>query len=138
MWLYQAKYRVHLPLVARTWAPDWEQEPNDTAAQANGPAVSGRTYHGTMPAGDVNDYFYFDLPTSGSVDLWLTRIPSGCDYVLVLRNAALSMVGYSGKVGGADEHVGVSGLPPGRYYIQVYHRSTVGSSQPYDLRAVYP
>jgi hypothetical protein len=134
-----ARIRVYLALVMRGFqGGNWEIEPNDTSAQAGVSLDSNEIYYGTMPVGDTNDYFYFDLSTSGNVELWLTNIPGGCDYDLVLRDAALTQVGYSGNVGGADEHITTGTLSPGRYYIQVYHRSTAGSSEPYNLRAVYP
>jgi len=134
------RYRVYLPLVMRNWSNgmgDWEHEPNDTSAQANGPIISDQTCYGTLPVGDTNDYYYLDLSTSGSVELWLTYIPSGCDYDLVLRDTGLNLVGYSGNIGDANEHILAGALSPARYYVQVYHRSTAGSSQPYHLRVVY-
>jgi hypothetical protein len=132
------RIRVFLPLVLRAFRADWEQEPNGVPAQASGPLASDATYYGTMPVGDTNDYFYFDLSTPGDVELWLTNIPGGCDYDLVLRDAALVQVGYSGNVGSADEHISTGTLTTGWYYVQVYHRSTAGSSEPYHLRVVYP
>jgi hypothetical protein len=130
--------RVYLPLVVRNFYESWEQEPNGTSALASGPIISDLLYYGTMPVGDTNDYFYFDLSTSDDVELWLTNIPGGCDYDLVLRDASLTQVGYSGNVGSVDEHVTTGVLSAGRYYVQVYHRSAAGSSEPYHLRAVYP
>jgi hypothetical protein len=134
-----ARVRVYLALVMHNfWGGNTEQEPNGTPAQASGPMVSNTTYYGAMPVGDVNDYFYFDLSTSGDAELWLTNIPGGCDYDLVLRDAALAQVGYSGNVGSADEHITTSALPPDRYYVQIYHRSAAGSSEQYHLKVVYP
>ena len=74
----------------------WEGEPNDQApSQANGPLVSGLTYYGVFPSGaDVQDYYYIDLSAAHAVELWLTNIPAGQDYNLVLRNALLQTVGY--------------------------------------------
>jgi len=134
-----ARFRVYLALVVRNfWGGSTEQEPNGTSAQASGPLLSNATYYGAMPVGDINDYFYFDLSISGDAELWLTNIPGGCDYDLVLRDAALAQVGYSGNVGSADEHITTSALPPGRYYVQIYHRSAAGSSTQYHLKVVYP
>lgn len=134
-----ARFRVYMALVMHNlWGGDTEQEPNGTSAQASGPLLSNATYYGAMPVGDINDYFYFDLSTSGDAQLWLTNIPGGCDYDLVLRDASLAQVGYSGNVGSADEHITTSALSPGRYYVQIYHRSAAGSSQPYHLKVVYP
>jgi hypothetical protein len=49
-------------------------------------------------------------------------------------------MGYSGEIDNADEHIpkdGVLLLPAGKYYVQVFHRSSGGSTQPYNLRVVY-
>jgi hypothetical protein len=45
--------------------------------------------------------------------------------------------GYSAELGNADEHILTGILPTGRYYIQVYHNSTGGSTQAYHLRVSY-
>jgi hypothetical protein len=113
----------------------WEAEPNDDAlTQANGPVVSGLTYYGTfLNAADEKDYFYFDLLVPHSVELTLSNIALGQDYNLVLRNASLVDVGYSGELGNAAEYILTGRLPAGRYYIQVYHVSGAGSDQPYHL-----
>jgi hypothetical protein len=117
----------------------WEAEPNDERqTQANGPLISGLTYYGTFPSGaDIQDYYYFDLITPHSVELWLTDIPAGHNYDLVLRDAVGNDIGYSGEPGNASEHILTSSLPAGQYYIQVYHRSLGGSSQPYRLYLIY-
>jgi hypothetical protein len=116
----------------------WEAEPNDSFEQANGPVVAGLTYHGTLPtAGDRQDYFYFWLPSAGRVELWLTQIPAGHDYNLILRDGELEAVGYSGELGSTSEHILTGILPAGKYYVQVYHLSAGGSPQPYSLRFVF-
>ena len=116
----------------------WEAEPNDSAAEANGPIMSGLTYFGTFPPGaqDVSDYFYFVMPTRRAVELRLTDIPAGQNYDLVLRDINLNTKGYSAQLGNNDEYIKVS-VPAGRYLIQVFHRDGGGSSQPYHLRAAY-
>ena len=113
----------------------WEAEPNDLAlSQANGPVVSGLTYYGTFPSeDDEQDYYFFDLLAAHSVALDLRNIPAGHNYDLVLRRADLSQVGYSALPGNRDEQIRTGTLPAGRYYIQVYHYSSGGSSQAYHL-----
>jgi hypothetical protein len=117
----------------------WEREPNDNArTQANGPIVSSLTYYGAfLNQADLQDYFYFELPTAQAIELWLTHVPNGQDYDLYLRDASLELRGSSDHSGNADEHILTWLLPAGRYYIQVYHRSGPGSSQPYHLRGVW-
>ncbi|OQA12103.1 MAG: hypothetical protein BWY63_03809 [Chloroflexi bacterium ADurb.Bin360] len=129
---------VYLPLALRNYVTyfegPWEREPNDTWQQANGPLVSGRTYYGTFTSSaDVQDYFSIYLVNSRSVELWLTNIGNGHNYDLTLRNTALQLVGYSGEVGNANEHIRTEALAPGWYYIQVYNRSNTGSTKAYYL-----
>ncbi len=117
----------------------WEAEPNDDAfTQANGPIHAGPTYHGTVPSpSDPQDYYYFELPGAGGVDVWLSNISAGNNLDLVLRDASLNLVGYSGRLGNNDEHIFVGGLAPGKYFVQVYNRSGPGSGQAYDLLLEY-
>lgn len=118
----------------------WEREPNGEATEAtlNGPLRPGQIHFGHLTGTDNrgNDYFFFDLPTSRSVGLWLTHMAVGQDFNLTLRNAGLVIVngGHSGNPGNADEHISTLPLPAGRYYVQV-SRVTGDSSQPYYLRA---
>ena len=46
----------------------------------------------------------------------------------------MAVVGYSAHSSNADEYIDTGEeLAPGRYYIQVYHYSEGGSTQPYYL-----
>ena len=118
----------------------WEKEPNDAAIpQANGPLVSGLTYYGRFTSGaDIQDYYFISLQSAQSVELWLSNIVAGQDYDLTLRDSTLGLVGHSGELGNANEHIRTGTLPAGWYYIQVYNRSGSGSTQAYHLRGVYP
>jgi hypothetical protein len=117
----------------------WEAEPNDLAqTEANGPLVSGLIYYGAFPSEtDRQDYYYIDLFVAHSVELWLTNIPAEHNYDLVLRDASLKDIEYSGALDNASEHILTGLLPPGRYYIQVYHRSSGGSAEPYHLSTTF-
>jgi hypothetical protein len=117
----------------------WEAEPNDDAhSQANGPLASGIVYRGAFLSGqDTKDYYFFDLSAPSAVELWLTNIPEGHNYDLVLRDADLEPPrGYSGGTGNQDEYLETS-LPMGRYYVQVYNTSSLGSTQSYRLQIQY-
>jgi fimbrial isopeptide formation D2 family protein len=117
----------------------WELEPNDDAlTQANGPIVSGVTYYGTFPnrATDWKDYFYFDLPVQGPVELWLTNIPAGQDFDLLLYDADLNEVARSDQTGAPSEHI-LKVVAAGRYYVQAYHWDGNGSTQAYHLKVDY-
>ncbi len=117
----------------------WEKEPNEDAyTQANGPVESGVTYYGLFPADDIRDYFYFDLSTAHSVELWLTNIAVGQDYDVYLREETnLDGVGSSAETGNVDERIFIEDLQRGRYYIHLDNFGKSGSTQPYHLRVVY-
>jgi hypothetical protein len=117
----------------------WEVEPNEDAlTQGNGPLASRLTYYGGFPVGeDRQDYFFFDLTTAHSVEVWLTNIGVGHDYDVYMRDESLAVVCQSAGRGNADEHTMRSVLPPGRYYVQVYNFGATGSGQPYHLRVAY-
>jgi hypothetical protein len=119
----------------------WELEPNDNGwTQANGPLVSGLTYYGQFPpASNPRDYFFIDLPAAHTVQIWLTNIPSGNNFDLVLRrdDANLTEIARSDTLGNADEYIEWD-LQPARYKIQVWHASGPGNAtQAYHLRVVY-
>jgi hypothetical protein len=117
----------------------YEHEPNDSYGDANGPLVSGLTYFGTFyGAADLDDYFYFDLSTAGGAELFLSHIPAGHNYDLLLIDSTGDTKGYSGNTGNSDEHIPRTSLAAGRYYIRVYNRSGTGSTQSYHLRVIYP
>jgi hypothetical protein len=92
-------------------------------------------------AGDVRDYFSFELDSPHTVELRLTNIAAGQNYDLVLRYDDLSPVpgGYVPQPGNSNEHILTGVLPAGTYHIQVYRNpdSSGGTSQPYHLRADY-
>jgi len=59
------------------------------------------------------------------------------DYDVALRDADLDLIDLSDQGGQADEHIGTDTLPPGRYFVQVYHYGSGGSMAPYHLEVGY-
>jgi hypothetical protein len=120
----------------RTTDVRWEGEPNDRAPdQVNGPLVPNLVYYGTfLSSEDLSDYFFVDLSTSDRIYAWLTSVPEGMNYDLVLRDADLVIKGYSAELSNDEEEIRTGILPAGRYYIQVFHRNGGGSAQAYHLR----
>jgi hypothetical protein len=120
----------------------WELEPNGKAVDATrtGTMQPGLHYYGVLTDADAkkNDYFYFDLNTTRTVELWLTNMTPGQDLNLVLRDYRLNMVigGYSGNFGNVDEYIRSVSVLPGRYYVQV-NWVTGDSAQPYYLRGAW-
>jgi hypothetical protein len=118
----------------------WELEPNGDHETAGGPLVSGVGYFGLFPeATDLRDFYYFDLPAAGSVELWLSDIGTRHDYDLYLRDSDLVYWGASDQTSASVEHIGPVELPEaGRYYILVLnYKGTVETKSPYNLRVVY-
>jgi len=119
----------------------WEAEPNDNGlTEANGPIMSGLTYHGTFPSGGGRrDYFYFDLAVAHTAELWLRNIPVGCNYDLALRDddEKLTALAWSRESGNKNEHIKPIYLSPGRYYVQVWDEAQTGSTEAYGLVVVY-
>ena len=112
-----------------------EPDGNDTSADATLIGLQEEV-QGVVCPDDTFDYYYFDLSTSHTVELWLTNIPSGCDYDLALRSAGCSLIKHSDNPGNANEHLQTGALSTGPYYIQVYAYQG-RCSQPYHLRVVY-
>jgi len=52
-----------------------------------------------------NDFYHFTMAAAHSVEIWLTNLPAGNDYDLYLYDAAHALVGYSGTIGGGNEHI---------------------------------
>lgn len=82
------------------------------------------------------DYFYFDLDTSRTVELWLQNIPAGSNYNLYVRPDwdIQQIIGFSINGGNADEYVRLEALPGGhRYFVQIINQDRVRHTQPYWL-----
>lgn len=118
--------------------PFVSQEPNGNAAQANGPIPSGETVYGSFTPGDqLSDYYYFDLDYPYTIQAELTNIPPGHDYDVVIRDAAMNAIGYSGEYSNRDESALTVMVFPARYYIQVYNWSATYTYERYQLLVTY-
>lgn len=128
---------IRLPIVVRNYFHD-PYEPNDTFADAWGPLVSGVTYHAHFPTeSDEDDYYYFDMPATHRVEMWLTDILPGNDHALYLYDAAHVFVDFSDNYGAEDEHIVQISLLAGRYYVRVERFQGTTQTQPYALRVVF-
>lgn len=88
--------------------------------------------------GDKDDYYWFEMSSAHTVEVWLTQIPEGHNYSLYLYDSTgTGQLGYSGEPGNRDEHILTGVLPPGRYVIRVYAGQGYSASQFYALRTVY-
>ena len=133
------------PAIAHIWVPLALKgalsdlgEPNDFIYQAWGPLISGIQYHAYLPPWDVEDFYYIELFAPHSIEIWLRNIPQGTDYNLYLYDATFKLVGYSGNVGNADEHILYADGQPGTYYIGVRRPfQQYGLIQPYLLTTMF-
>jgi hypothetical protein len=136
----EGKFQIYLPLVLRQYSSFSDPyEPNDSFDQAWGPLVSGQTYSAFFPTeADADDWYYFNLGATHSIELWLTNIPCpDNDYDLYLYDAAMERIGYSGEHGCANEHIYVGNRSAGKYYVRIRRGQGTSQTQPYALRVVY-
>jgi hypothetical protein len=140
---------VFLPIILKNYwpcdAPD-DHEPNNSCDQAYGPLTSDQTYQSWISECDLttykkSDYFYIDISTTNTINIYLTNIPAGTDYDLYLyRNPAddPNKPADQSEGTGSSETISYDPSPTGtgRYYIRVYGRSG-SSTSPYSLRVTY-
>ncbi|MBN1137378.1 MAG: PKD domain-containing protein, partial [Anaerolineae bacterium] len=128
---------LYLPLLLRDWSScfpgPWEEEPNDTLGEANGPLCADIEY--LAYPDDPDDYFYF-TPAAGQVvvELW--------DYV---PGSLGQMILYDdqGGVAGWDNDLGDGGyiavtVETGTYWLRVYTAGGFTTDQPYRFSASFP
>jgi hypothetical protein len=134
--------RVYLPLVLRDnmayFEGPWEQEPNDTYLQANGPLHSERDYYGYPD--DLKDYFSIYLTTGGHIIIDLSNQPSqGVQLQLFYQTTATPPI-YSQT--SAPYHIDylVNAGETGWYYVYIYFdpKYNYNSNTAYTLRVTYP
>ncbi len=132
---------VRLPIVMkqRVGLPEPCQEPaNNSPAGACGPLVSGQEYTDYIDsAADSEDWVYFVSSRPHTVEVWLTGICDSCDYNLYLVDEGMRLLGYSGNLGNASEHILTEVLPAGRYYVRVRRAAGWSATVPYVLRVVF-
>jgi V8-like Glu-specific endopeptidase len=134
-----APTKAFLPLVFSRYSTFVDPyEPNDSFDQAWGPLTSNQTYSAYLPTEtDNNDFYYFNMPATHSIEVWLTNLPAGNDYDLYLYDEAHVLIGYSAAVGSSDEHIYLGGRTAQKYYIRVARITGSSDTQPYQLRVVY-
>ncbi|MEZ4652948.1 MAG: S8 family serine peptidase [Candidatus Eisenbacteria bacterium] len=93
-----------------------ETEPNNSSGAANGPVGGGVAVSGTLSSSTDDDWFYFDVATSGTINISLA-IGSSADLDWFLYNSSLTEVarGYTTS----NPETGSYNAAPGRYYLFV-------------------
>lgn len=128
--------RVYLPGIWR--APEFyvapcEAEPNDSASQANGPLLSGRSYCGTNRGTNDRDY-YFINSRAGTITINTSNLTSGAQVHLYYQVVAASnLKGYSASPPYQVTYTGEAGV----YYILIFTPGGYSGGQ-YTLAVTYP
>lgn len=108
-------------------------EPNDRPESAFGPLTVGVAYPSYLTDSADRDYFWFDLPSPGRVNVRLRQIPPGSEYGLYLLDPNRRIVATS-TAGENTQSIGYTTDRPGRYTVLVW--SPVGDwslARPYLL-----
>ena len=111
-----------------------EQEPNNGFGDADlhYRLCENVEVSGSFPNEDDDDDLYVIESKSGHLSLWLTHIPAGTNYELVLYHGT-TRIAESLNAGNLDEEIVMEDVEAGRYYARVFRRQ--GSSpEPYFIR----
>jgi hypothetical protein len=92
-------------------------ENNDTVGDAFGELASGQIY--TAYPDDTNDYYYFRVRSTTSVNVYVENFSAQGDLLLYSETNPSLPIGQWGR-GGADMHIGPLLLNPGKYFMRVY------------------
>lgn len=143
----EREWKVYLPLVTRIPCifDPWECEPNNSAAQANGPLRSGRQYYGYH--NDSDDIFSIDVRTAGQITVDLTNhvepacTPGrDCVQLLLYYESLDTLVDFDAE---PPYHIPRDPVDPygsaGWYYIRIFTPEELQSSTTsYTLQATFP
>jgi hypothetical protein len=128
--------RVYLPLILKDYVDyyvgPWESEPNDSAAQADGPLVSGQDYYGQTD--DADDYYSLYVRSSGTISAGLTTPLTQGLQLSLLYGSPASPVEWDNSAPYSLAYEGAAGW----YHVLVHAESTVSATAPYTLRVTYP
>jgi len=140
-WLYGPAvpqlHSIYIPLALRNYLSYFpgplEAEPNNTAAQANGPLHSAQDYFGYP--NDGNDYFSFYTSQAGTITVDLSAVTGQGTQLQVFYQDTSHLVGFDAS---APYQINLPGQPGGWYYVRVYTAGDYNNDTPYTLRVTYP
>ena len=128
--------RIFLPLTLRDFVSyfegPWEQEPNNSYLEANGPLRSGQDYYGYP--NDVKDYFSIYLRTGGQITIDLTNHTGTGTQLQMFYQSVANRVASDVE---APYHIDYNGQA-GLYYIYINTAGSYNTTTPYTLRVTYP
>ena len=129
-------YTIFLPLTLRDlisyFEGPWEQEPNNSYLEANGPLRSGQDYYGYP--NDAKDYFSIYLRTGGQITIDLTNHTGTGTQLQMFYQSVANRVASDVE---APYHIDYNGQA-GLYYIYAYTAGGYNTTTPYTLRVTYP
>ncbi|TCP58136.1 putative secreted protein (Por secretion system target) [Tumebacillus sp. BK434] len=112
-------------------------EPNESMSAAYGPITSGTVYNGKISTATDQDWFKFNINTTGTISVTLNNLPN--DYDLYLYNSAGTEVAKSENTNTTSESISYSATATGTYYVKVNgHNGAMNTSTAYALKATYP
>jgi hypothetical protein len=127
------------PTATITWTPTptcfsgpWEQEPNNSYQQANGPLCHGAIIQGYP--NDQKDYFSFYAAAAGTMIVDLADHTGQGVQLLLFYQSVENRVGLDQT---PPYHIDYAGQA-GWYFIYIYTESGFNSTTPYTLTAVFP
>ncbi len=134
--VYDVTYLVYVPLVSRNhvtyFEGPFEVEPNNSAAEANGPLRSGRDYNGYP--NDARDYFSIYLSAPGQINITLNNHTGGNVQLQLFYQTTSNVAAFDLSAPYAITYNGAAGW----YYIYIFTGSNYNSTTPYTLRVTYP
>ena len=120
-----------MPVLSRLWRDGYRldpYEPNDTWADAYGPLKVGQAYSAPIwNQEDVEDYYYFVMPSNAKIKIRLEGIPTNKDYDLYVYYfdgykyvIADGGKAFSNQTGSQTEEVVFSPAAMQKYWIWVH------------------
>jgi len=107
-------------------------EPNDSWGTAAGPITSPGSVHALIAAAGDEDYYSFNLASTGDITLNLTGLAG--DYDLELLDGTGTVVASSYNGGTTNEYIGYPNATAGTYYARVYgYSGAFSATQCYNL-----
>lgn len=112
-------------------------EPNNSMAAAYGPITSGTTYNSFIYSSSDVDYYYFNITSTGNINVTLSNLAG--DYDLYLYNSSGTLLKKSEKGSTTNESIAYTATATGKYYIRVVgYGGAFSTSKAYALNATYP
>ena len=111
-----------------------ESESNDTFSTADRTYDDYNSYGYISSNSDNCDYWVYTATYTGSANIWLGNIPSGCNYNIYLYNGSHSYMAVSMLSSGTQEIIYARLVSGQTYYIKITRASGYSTSQAYNLR----